>query len=209
MTLSNMIRTIIEDFIPALHYKYVFQNFKQSASYRSYNPAVVPAYLQGRPKSTVLHCLHRKASSNKITDTMIKATCIHKGKFEVLGKNKVHTVDFGISSSVPSCTCKDWKAYRIPCKHFFAVFNWFPEWGWEKLPISYQNSPYLCLDDDAITTYLQQHNDEESPPLTPGKHELADTQPIPPESTDQSTGSQRLCESVNDQLEDLPGKVSS
>jgi len=48
------------------------------------------------------------------------------------------------------------------------------------------------LDDDAITTYLQQHNDEESPPFTPGKHELADTQPIPPESTDQSTGSQRL-----------------
>ena len=121
MTLSNMIRTIIEDVIPALHYKYVFQNFKQSASYRSYNPAVVPAYLQDLPKSTVVHRIHRKAPSNKITDAMIKATCIHEGKFEVLGKNKVHNVDCGISSSAPSCTCKDWKDYRIPCTHFCCI----------------------------------------------------------------------------------------
>jgi len=45
MMLSNMVPTIIEEYIPALHYKYVFQNFKQSDSYRSYNPAVVPSYL--------------------------------------------------------------------------------------------------------------------------------------------------------------------
>ena len=68
MNLSNMIYTIVEDFIPALYYKYVYQNFKESNLYRSYNPAAVPSYLQGRPKSTVLHCLHRKACSNKITD---------------------------------------------------------------------------------------------------------------------------------------------
>ena len=68
-----MMHTIVEDFIPAIHYcnKYVFQNFKQSALYKSYNPAVAPTNLQGRPKSTVLHCLHRKASSNKITEAMI------------------------------------------------------------------------------------------------------------------------------------------
>ena len=148
-----MMCTIIEDFIPAIHYKYVFQNFKQLALYRSYNPAVVPPYLQGCPKSTVLHCLHRRASSNKITEVMIKA--LDEGKFEVQGKSKVHKVDFGIELSAPACTCKDWEAYRIPCKQFFAIFNWFMEWGWEKLPQTYQNSPYLCLDDDAITRYLQ------------------------------------------------------
>ena len=95
-----MMHTNVEDFIPAIHYKYVFQNFKQSALYRSYNPAVVPTYLQGRPKSTVLHCLHRKASSNKITEAMIKA--LDEGKFEVLGKSKVHKVDFGIGLSAPA-----------------------------------------------------------------------------------------------------------
>ena len=64
--------------------------------------------------------------SNKITEAMIKA--LDEQKFEVLGKSKVHKVDFGIGLSAPACTCKDWEAYRIPCKHFFAIFNWFPEW---------------------------------------------------------------------------------
>ena len=168
MNLSNMIRTVVEEFIPALHYKYVYQNFKQSDLYRSYNPTV-PSYLQGRPKSTVLHCLHRKASSNKITDCMIKI--IDEGTFEVLGKHKHHTVDFGVTSSTPTCTCKDWETYKIPCKHYFAIFNWFPEWGWEKLPQSYQNSPYLHLDDEAVTTYLQCQHDvsiEDAHQLTSG-----------------------------------------
>ena len=84
---------------------------------------------------------------------------IDDGKFEVQGKHKVHTIDFGLTSDVPTCTCKDWEAHRIPCKHFFAVFNWFPEWGWEQLPKSYQSSTYLCLDKDAIATYMQCNSD--------------------------------------------------
>ena len=59
MILSHIIKTIIEEFIPVLHYKYVYKNFKQSNLYRSYNSAVVPVYLQGHPKATILHCLHR------------------------------------------------------------------------------------------------------------------------------------------------------
>ena len=64
MTLSHIISSITNEFLPALHYKYVFKNFKQSDLYRSYNPSVVPAYLQGRP-----HCLHRLASSNKFSQS--------------------------------------------------------------------------------------------------------------------------------------------
>ena len=36
---------------------------------------------------------------------------------------KVHAVDFGITTNTPCCTCKDWIQYKIPCKHFFAVFE--------------------------------------------------------------------------------------
>ena len=123
---------------------------------------------------------------------MIKA--LDEGKFEVLGKSKVHKVDFGIGLSAPACTCKDWEAYRIPCKHFFAIFNWFPEWGWEKLPQTYQNSPYLCLDDDAIARYLQdQHDTNETQPLTPriiGEPISTEPEPNYPEPNDaQSTES--------------------
>ena len=41
-------------------------------------------------------------------------------------------------NTTPSCTCRDWMAWRIPCKHFFAVFQYYPSWNWERLPESYK-----------------------------------------------------------------------
>lgn len=191
MTLSNIICTIIEEFVPALHYKYIYQNFKQSDLYRSYNPAVVPSFLQGRPKSTVLHCLHRQAKSNKFTESMVKI--ISEGKFEVQGKNKLHLVDFGLTSDEPSCSCKDWLCYKVPCKHFFAVFRLFPEWGWEKLPNSYQQSPYLNIDEQAISAYIQA-KDNKVPILS-----TVSSQPSSPSAD---------CDPGVSIFEELPSKVS-
>jgi len=111
MTLSHIISNITEEFLPALHYKYIYRNFKQSDMYRSYNPAVAPSYLQGRPKPTILHSLHRQASSNKFTNSMVKSTNI--GKFEVQGNTKIHMVNFGVVSGEPARTCKDWVKYHI------------------------------------------------------------------------------------------------
>ena len=167
MTLSHIISNITEEFLPALHYKYIYKNFKQSDLYRSYNPAVVPSYLQGHPKPTILHCLHRQASGNKFTSSMVKTS--GSGKFEVQGNMKAHVVDFGLLSGEPSCTCKDWVKYHIPCKHFFGVFRLFPQWGWEALPQSYQQSPYLNLDDQAISDYIKNKEQLYSPenPSTP------------------------------------------
>ena len=42
MILSHIISSITNQFLPSLHYKYVFKNSKQSDIYRSYNPTVVP-----------------------------------------------------------------------------------------------------------------------------------------------------------------------
>ena len=150
LTLSFLVIKIIEEFIPALHYKYVFQNFKQTTLYRAYNPVVVPPYLQSKPKSTILHCLHRKSKSLKYSDSDVKEVDIVRGIFEVKGKIKDHTIDF----SVPSCTCKDWIAYHIPCKHFFAIFNLKESWNWDRLPQSYLESAYLKMDTDAIASHL-------------------------------------------------------
>ena len=193
MTLSNIICTIIEQFIPALHYKYIYQNFKQSDLYRSYNPAVVPSFLQGRPKSTILHCLHRQANSNKFTESMIKM--ISEGKFEVQGKTKVHVVDFGLKSDEPACSCKDWLCYKVPCKHLFAIFRLFPEWGWEKLPSSYRQSPYLNLDEQAISAYIQPKDDKTA------LHPDISSQPLSPVAVAQ-------CEATEAIFDELPSKVS-
>ena len=160
MTLSHIISNITNQFLPALQYKYVFRNFKQSDLYWSYNPSVVPCYLQGRPKQTILHCLHRQASSNKFVKANVTCVAGHLGEFEVKGKKGLHTVRFGDESHDPQCTCRDWRTYHLPCKHFFAVFQYFPEWDWEKLPKKYLASPYLSSNNQAITDYInsiQQH----------------------------------------------------
>ena len=108
MTLSHIISKITNEFLPALHYKYVFKNFKQSDLYRSYNPSIVPDYLQGRPKQTILHCLHRQASSNKFASSDVIQVSPDLPKFEVKGAKGLHMVDFGLESGEPSCSCKDW-----------------------------------------------------------------------------------------------------
>ena len=86
-------------------------------------------------------------------------------KFTVKSNKGSHTVEFKDQSGEPTCTCKDWLAYHLPCKHFFAVFRHFSEWGWEKLPDSYLMSPYLSLDNEAISSYI---NPEEQVSLTAG-----------------------------------------
>lgn len=154
MTLSHIISNIANQFLPALQYKYVFKNFQQSDLYRSYNPSMVPSYLQGRPKQTILHCLHRQASSNKFVKADITHVTDCLGEFEVKGKKGLYTVRFGDEFHDPQCTCKDWITYHLPCKHFFAVFQHFEEWDWGRLPKSYLASPYLSSDNQAITDYI-------------------------------------------------------
>jgi len=95
-----------------------------------------------------------------------------RGIFEVKGKNKDHTIDF----SVPSCTCKDWIAYHIPCKHFFAIFNVQESWNWDRLPQSYLESAYLKIDTDAIASHLNSTGttplDSEIQPQAPDESDL-------------------------------------
>ena len=56
-----------------------------------------------------------------------------------------HTIECG-GEGEPSCTCKDWKRWKILCKHFFGVFNTNKEWGWNSLSSSYLQSAYLSCD---------------------------------------------------------------
>ena len=187
ITLSRVTSLIVEEFVPALHYKYVFMNFRQTSLYRTYNPSVVPAYLQGRPRSTILHCLHRKAKSYKFSSNDIHDVDRHLEVFEVKGKNQTYKVDFGSSSGMPSCTCKDWQSYHLPCKHFFGVFQNKEDWTWAQLPNAYLKSEYLSLDISAITDYLSSGNGGRgtestpactSPAVTPSPEECDETQPV-------------------------------
>ena len=48
--------------------------------------------------------------------------------------------------NTPCCTCKDWIQYKIPCKHFLAVFEHSEQWKWESLPKQYLESSHITAD---------------------------------------------------------------
>ena len=152
MTLSSIATILIEDYLPDAQRKYLFQNFQQSPHYRSYNDNI-PAYLQGRPRNTILHCLDRKGSSNKFTSEDITDIDTKEGVFSVCSsKGRIYTVNFGINSDdrMPSCTCIDWRTHHIPCKHFFAIFQHRSPWSWDSLPKQYLESAYISTDSAAL-----------------------------------------------------------
>ena len=155
MMLSSIVTLIVETFLPESHQKYLFLNYKQSSQYRQYK-SFVPDYLQNRPRSTISHCLERRSKSLKYTIDDVQLNDDENGQFTVKGTSgKCHKVSFAI----PSCTCRDWITWHLPCKHFFAIFRLYPKWNWNSLPKSYQNSPYLSTDDTAITDHFHAHDD--------------------------------------------------
>ena len=69
------------------------------------------------------------------------------GLFQLKSQSgEVHVVDFGVMTNTPSCTCKDLIQYKIPCKHFFAVFEHSEQWKWESLSKHYLEIPHITAD---------------------------------------------------------------
>jgi len=142
-SLSSIAATLIENFLPDSYRTYQMKNYMMSDQYWPYK-TFVPTYLHNRPKAVILHCLDQKKKSTKYTEEDVDGD---HGKFTVKKPSgSVHNVDFGTSTGVPSCTCKDWARSNLPCKHFFAVFRFSKNWNWESLPQAYLNGPYLMLD---------------------------------------------------------------
>ena len=126
-------------------------NYKQSGQYRIYN-SFVPDYLHGRPRAVISHCLERRSKSLKYTTEEISQIDDKIGEFTVKGSSgKDHKVTFAL----PSCSCRDWTTWHLPCKHFFGIFFHYPEWNWNSLPESYKNGAYLSADQSALNDFFQ------------------------------------------------------
>ena len=146
VTLSELLTVVIDTYLPESYQKYLFKNYQMSETYRSYN-SFVPSFLKGRPRSVIIHCLQRMKKSQRFTKTDIEFSDETNGLFHLKSQSgKVHVVDFGVMTNTPSCTCKDWIQFRIPCKHFFTVFDHAEQWKWESLPKHYLESPHITAD---------------------------------------------------------------
>lgn len=116
--------------------------------HRGYNNNL-PAFLDNRPRLFVENCKQKIKLASDIGKTDIKTTDI-PGVFQVKSESLSKTwyrVQFGNNDGErPSCECRAWQRSRLLCKHFFAVFNHYPEWNWENLPEEYRESPFITLD---------------------------------------------------------------
>lgn len=160
-TLSGLITLLVERFLPDSQQRYILPNLKASEWYRKYND-FVPSFLRGRPRSVILHCLNRQSHSLKYTDKDLIAG-EEEGVFMLYKEDGTeHVIDFGRNSaeSMPSCSCKDWTRWHIPCKHFFAIFRLKAAWNWNSLPDIYLNSPYLTIDKDATDVFFSQFSND-------------------------------------------------
>ena len=156
MTLSAIATLLVESFLPDTYQKYLFLNYKQSTQYRSYR-SIVPEYLHRKPRSVIIHCLERRSKSLKYMEGDVHLINDDEGIFTVTSSSgEDHKVSFvsNPGNTTPSCTCRDWVAWHIPCKHFFAVFRFYPSWNWERLPESYKKSAYLSTDTGALDTFF-------------------------------------------------------
>jgi SWIM zinc finger len=97
---------------------------------------------------------------------------LSEGMFGVTSKTvaeKIYIVDFENGS----CSCVYYDKWRYPCKHMFAVFEFKPEWGFEKLNVKYRENPYITL--DLACAYGIMNNSYLSSPLEDNRDDSCDS----------------------------------
>lgn len=107
-----------------------------------------PTFLHNRPSDMVMHIKDRMAEDlcpQQITE-------MSPGTFKVTSEadKGSFVVKLGSSSTLPSCSCEDWKKNRLPCKHFCACFK--AGCTWDDLCPQYKNNPLFTLDPVCFTS---------------------------------------------------------
>lgn len=162
-TLSALVCLLVERFLPEAQQSCVLANLKASEWCWRYND-FVPGLLRGRPRSVILHCLNRQSWSNKYQGGDLSEGG-KEGVFTLQKTNEtMYVVDFGRSSQeqTPSCSCKDWTRWHLPCKPFFTVFQLKQALCWDALLQMYRDSTYLSTDNDATDAYFAQFSTSRS-----------------------------------------------
>ena len=146
-----------------VHYhRYVELNIKCSGQYRKYNKAI-PGFLTNKPRILVAHCMERSLSAQDYEVQHVQCIVEEVGLFSIKSQTREewYSIRFGDVDTMPQCDCLDWKRWCLPCKHFLAVFQHYPNWQWEQLSVKYTGSPFLSLDDDLVNQLMQEIEDNE------------------------------------------------
>ena len=129
LPLSQMVRILVKDFLPASLKKYRPNNQRSSSKARKYSKEI-PVYLHNVPHAVVIYCLDKIDGSEVFKKEDVRSSI--DGTFEVRSMSRP-TESYQVSISTPSCTCFTWRREALPCKHMFAVFR-FTDLSWSDLP---------------------------------------------------------------------------
>lgn len=144
-TLSELMTLMVDDVFPDLLKKYVQMNSALHSNYKLYNEEI-PAFLQNRPRKFIEHVYQRYATARSVYS--LNSIFFEGDKVKV--RSETNPLEFHEVNFVkPFCSCEDFWRFRLPCKHFCAVFLYLPQvLSFKDLPIEYRNSPYITINQD-------------------------------------------------------------
>ncbi|XP_028414338.1 uncharacterized protein LOC114537497 [Dendronephthya gigantea] len=172
-SLYGIVVLIVTSFLPETYQAYRSANLRLSGSYRKYN-TMVPEYLENRPTNFVKHCLKTKMAAQEFCEDDI--TCVNHEKGEFVVKSATSkTVKYLVELAIPRCACESWRRTNYPCKHFFAIFNFFSSWQFDNLPPDYRNSVFITLDNDNVLINPEISTDRHPPQPRLSSNWLTDT----------------------------------
>ena len=151
-TVSAFVKVLTEIVFEEQEREYVKATAQQSTSYR--RPRYhLPENLQNRPRSVQAAILLNMERANEINRENI--TEIHEGKYCIQNAN---SKEYTVNIPEGHCSCHQFLTTHHPCKHMFAIFNYFTQWSWGSLPPSLTESEYLTLDHTALETETSKVN---------------------------------------------------
>lgn len=136
-----------------------FRYTQMNIQYSSGDSVSMLNFCHNRPRDMAMHIEDRMTQvlgSQQITEAS-------SGTFKVTSEadKGSYAVTLGSSSTLPSCSCEDWKRNRLPCKHFCACFK--AGWTWDDLCSQYKNNPLFVIDPTCFHSSLPASRPEEEP----------------------------------------------
>ena len=125
-SLSEILKVVIESFLPSLYHRFVEINIRYSDEYKKYQRPL-PTYLRNCPKNIIDHLSMRKGAVDhamiRPVEPINSTCCSVKSSDLTELKKKEYIVHFGNEQRYCSCTCPDFKNNRMIFKHFFVVIE--------------------------------------------------------------------------------------
>lgn len=97
-----------------------------------------------------LNCKESITNADELSAKQIRTVDagMHINHFQVQSQSKKTWYDlwFGSGNTMPKCSWLDFSMTGLPCKHFFAAFQHYPQRQLEAFPEKYRENPNLKLD---------------------------------------------------------------